>query len=143
MTIRPDGTQASDFVIAVGEYPVTVGVPVAIKSPQGAVAAVAEKLSGWPKLLPADAEIEISGDLAAKGRIGQAFQWVIAKPTHLVITGPTTTPPPEAGTPPEPLRAELTLSPAPGTAPEKGALPIELTVLRGTVPYKYVTVPAK
>ena len=143
MTIRPDGAQASDFVIAVGEYPETVGVPVAIKSPQGAVVAVAEKLSGWPKLLPADAEIEISGDFAAKGRIGEAFRLVILKPTHLVITGPVTTPPPEAGAPPEPLRAELTLSPAPGAATEKAGLPIELTVLRGTIPYKYETIPAK
>ena len=143
MTIRPDGTQVSDFVIAVGEYPVTVGVPVAIKSPQGAVVAVAEKLSGWPKLLPADAEIEISGDDAAQGRIGDTFGLIISKPTHLVITGPVTTPTPESGAPPEPLRAELTLSPAPGVAPEKAGLPIELTVLRGTIPYKYETVPAK
>jgi hypothetical protein len=143
MTIRPDGTQASDFAIAVGEYPVTVGVPVAIKSPQGAVVALAEKLSGWPKLLAADAEIEISGDFAAKGRIGETFRLVISKPTHLVITGPATTLPAEAGAPPEPLQAELTISPAPGTAPEKAGLPIELTVLRGTIPYNYETVPAK
>ena len=141
MTVRPDGTQASDSVIEVGEYPVTVGVPVAIKSPQGAVVAVAEKLSGWPKLLPADAEIKISGDFAAKGRIGEAFRLAVSKPTHLVITGPVTPPPPEAGAPPEPLRAELTISPAPGTAPDKAGLPIELTVLRGTIPYKYETVP--
>ena len=113
------------------------------QDPQGAVAAVAEKLSGWPKLLAADAEIEISGDFAAKGRIGETFRLVILKPTHLVITGPATIPPPEAGAPPEPLRAELTISPAPGTAPEKAGLPIELTVLRGTIPYKYETVPAK
>ena len=116
----------SDFRIEVGEYPVTVGVPVAIKSPKGVVVATADKLSGWPKLLPEGAAVEIGGDVSAKGKIGQAFLFTLEKETHVVISGPEVTLPPEAGGGKVPFRAELTLT------PQGKGLPVELTVLRGT-----------
>jgi hypothetical protein len=122
---------SSDFRIEVGEYPATVGVPVAIKSPNGIVAATADKLSGWPKLLPEGAAIEIAGDSSAKGKIGQPFSFTLDKETHLVITGPAVALPPEAGGGKVPFRAELTLT------PQAKGLPVELTVLRGTTPYTY------
>lgn len=133
MFVHPDGQLTSDFDVKVGEYPETVGVPVSIKSPKGVVAVTADKLSGWPKLLPEGAAIEISGDVSAKGQIGQTFSFTLEKETRVVITGPEVTLPPEAGGAKVPFRAELTLTPK-----EKG-LPVELTVLRGTVPYTYKT----
>jgi hypothetical protein len=87
------------------------------------VTALAEKLEGWPGLLREGAAVEISGDLAAKGKIGDTFPFTLDKASHLVITGPEIPLPPEAGDNAEPLRAELTLT------PEKPGLPIELTVL--------------
>ena len=130
MIVRPDGPQISDFWIEVGEYPATVGVPVLIESPEGEVAAVAESLSGWPRLLPADAAVELSGGVAAKGQVGQAFEIKLEKETRIVITGPKVSLPPEAGGKKVPFRAELTLTPS---AP---LLPVRLTVLAGTVPYE-------
>jgi hypothetical protein len=135
MYIHPDGELTSDFRIEVGEYPETIGVPVAIKSPKGVVVARADKLSGWPKLLPEDAIIAIDGDVSAKGKIGQPFSFTLEKETHVVISGPAVVLPPEAGGGKVPFRAELTLTPQ-GTG-----LPVELTVLRGTIPYTYKAEP--
>jgi hypothetical protein len=135
MEIGADGKQASDYFIGVGEFPATVGVPVLVKTPQGKVTAVAEKLSGWPKLLPEGSAVEIAGEgLSAKGKLGGPIALTLQKETKLVITGPEMTLPPEAGGAKVPFRAELTLT------PEKPGLAIELTVLRGTAPYE-CTVP--
>ncbi len=135
MVVSADGTQVSDYWINVGEWPATVGVPVLLRPKEGKVTAVAEKLLGWPKLLPEGAEIEITGDLSARGKLGQAIPLTLAKATRLVITGPDITLPPEAiaegQSPMVPFRAELTL------VPEKPGQAVELTVLRGTVPYQY------
>lgn len=130
MTIHPDGTQTSDYRIEVGEYPVTVGVPVFVKS-DGKVTAVAHALSGWPKLLPEDATIQTKGDAKAKGRIGKPIRLKLKKETRLVITGPATVLPNEFGGESLPFRAEFTLT------PEKPGQVVEITVLNGTVPYTY------
>lgn len=125
IVVHPDGTAESDFRIEVGEYLSTVGVPVSVKSPEGTVTATADRLSGWPRLLPDDARIQISGDLTASGRIGEALRFTLNGPAHVVITGPEVQLPPEAGGERTPFGAELTLT------PEKPGLPIELTVLGG------------
>ncbi|HUT58446.1 MAG TPA: hypothetical protein VNA25_11430 [Phycisphaerae bacterium] len=135
MYIHPDGTQVSDYQIEVGEVPATVGVPVKIVSPKGKVIATADKLTGWPKLLPAGAEVKLSGDVSAKGKLGEPIALTLKGKTRVVITGPEVQLPPAAGGGKEPFRAELTLE------PEKPGQAIELTVLRGTVPYKYKTIP--
>jgi hypothetical protein len=87
---------------------------------------VAEGLSGWPKLLPADAVVEIAGDVTAKGQVDRPIKLTLAKETKLVITGPEIALPPEAGGGKVPFRAELTLT------PEKPGQEIELTVARRT-----------
>ena len=138
MTFQPDGAITTDFRVEVGEYPETIGVPVMIKSPKGAVTAEAVKLSGWPKLLPEGAEIQIAGDVSAKGKVGEAIPITLTKETRLVIIGPEVTLPPEAGGGKTPFAAELILTPQ-----GKEALTLELTVLRGTVPYKYTVAPAQ
>lgn len=130
MTFHPDGTQTSDYRIEVGEYPVTVGVPVTIKS-SGSVKAVAHSLSGWPKLLPADAAITLGGDVKTKARAGKPVTLKLKKETRIVITGPATTLPPEFGGEQIPFKAEFTLT------PEKPGQTVALTILAGTVPYKY------
>ncbi|MEI6337405.1 MAG: hypothetical protein WCQ57_02330 [Verrucomicrobiota bacterium] len=132
---RPDGTRISDFAIQVGEYPETVGVPVLVKSAEGAVIATADSLTGWPKLLPAHADLVISGDLKATGKIGQAIILNLKKKSHIVITGPDTVLPAEAGGAHLPFKAELTLQ------PEKPGQKIELTVLNGTVALPIMFVP--
>lgn len=128
MIIHPDGRAENDFRIEVGEYLETVGVPVRVTSSKGMVTAVAESLSGWPRLLPEEAAIEISGDVSAGGKLGQAFEFTLKGPTRVVITGPTVTLPPEAGGKAVPFRAELTLT------PEHPGQTIQLTVLRGNSP---------
>ncbi len=133
MTFHADGTITTDFRVEVGEYPRTIGVPVMVNSPKGDVLAEAISLSGWPKLLPEGAGVEISGDVKAKARLGEAFPLTLEKETRLVITGPEVTLPAEAGGEKIPFRAELVLTPK-----EKGA-PVEITVLRGTAPYQYTT----
>lgn len=124
MEILPSGASTSDYTIGAGEVPATVGVPVRVKTPQGKVTAVAEKLSGWPKLLPPDAAVEIAGDVTAKGRVDQPIKLTLVQETKLVITGPEIALPPEAGGGKVPFRAELTLT------PEKPGQEIELTVVR-------------
>jgi hypothetical protein len=130
MVFHPDGTQESDYRIEVGEYPVTVGVPIAIKS-AGKVTAVAESLSGWPRLLPEAAEVRVSGGAVAAGKVDQPIALTLQKETRLVITGPAVVLPREAGGKSVPFRAELTLM------PESSGQVVEVTVLRGSVPYKY------
>jgi hypothetical protein len=73
MNFHPDGSQTTDYRIEVGEYPVTVGVPVMIKS-AAKVSAIANELTGWPKLLPAGANIDVSGDVKAKGKVGEPIK---------------------------------------------------------------------
>ena len=134
MTFHPDGIQTSDYQIEVGEYPVTVGVPVMVKS-AAKVTAIAESLSGWPGLLPADVSIQISGleGGVITARLGQPVTLKLTLATRLVLTGPPIVLPPEAGGGTVPFRAELTL------APEQTGQTVELTVLRGTDPYSYTT----
>jgi len=129
MVFAPDGTQVSDYHVDIGEVPETVGVPVTIKS-AGKVTVVAEKLSGWPKLLPVNAAVQISGDLAAHGQLGQPIALKLAQAAKLVITGPETILPPEADAAQMPFRAELTIT------PERPDQEMELTVLGGTVAYR-------
>jgi len=129
MVFHPDGTQTSDYRIEVGEYPVTIGVPVVIKS-SATVKAVANELSGWPKLLPEDAVIKVGGDINSKGKIGKPFKIKLKKETRIVITGPDTVLPQEFGGESKPFRADFTLT------PEKPGQTVEITVLRGTVPYQ-------
>ena len=124
MTISLGGESRSDYKIEVGEVPATVGVPVLVKPSQGNVTAVAEKLSGWPRLLPDGASIEITGDTTAKGKVDQPIKLTLTKETKLIITGPDVALPAEAGGGKAPFRAELTL------IPEKAGEEIELIVVR-------------
>ncbi len=136
--IREDGSMTNDFEIRVGEFPVTVGVPIQIKSLGGTVKATAVSLSGWPKLLPADAAITLGGDVAAQqGKLGAPFRLKIEKPTRVVVTGPDITLPTEAGGGRVPFRAELLLEPSPD------GKELDLTVLGGTTPYEHTTLPTK
>lgn len=142
VTVRTDGTMHNDFVIDVGEYPVTVGVPVTIKASGADVVATADKLSGWPKLLPEGAQLRITSRNWPEPRdvrIGEPVSITLTRPDHLVIIGPQVTLPPEAGGQKVPFRAELTLEKAP--AAQGHAVPeVQLTVLRGTVPYEHAFV---
>jgi len=124
VTIAPDGSTTNDFKIEVGEYPVTVGVPVKVRS-GAAVVAEAVRLSGWPKLLKADAKITLSGDVRAEGRIGEPLTLTLAGPTRIVITGAKVRLPKIAGGAEAPFAAELILEPT------KAGQNAELTVLRG------------
>jgi hypothetical protein len=129
MTFHPDGSQTSDYRIEVGEYPVTVGVPIIVKS-EGKVTAVANSLSGWPKLLPKDAALVLTADGSSKTKLGKSFKIKLKKETRFVITGPETVLPSEFGGEKLPFRADFTLTPdMPGQS-------VEITVLRGTADYK-------
>ncbi|NLF32724.1 MAG: hypothetical protein GX591_17765 [Planctomycetes bacterium] len=126
LTIGPDGTAADDFRIEVGEYPVTVGVPVKVRPAAGAVRATAVSLTGWPALLPEGAQVVLSGDVSAAGRIDEPIALKLQGPTRIVITGPAVALPAVSGGQTVDFRAELTLEPeTPGTA-------VTLTVLNGT-----------
>lgn len=136
ITVHPDGTETSNYQIEVGEYPVTVGVPVTIRS-TGKVVAVAQSLSGWPRLLPANSRIQISGaGSVITARLDQPITLTLTKETHLVLSGPDVLLPPEAGGVKIPFRAELSLT------PERAGQSVELTVLRGTIPYKVTQINA-
>ncbi|MBN2584202.1 MAG: hypothetical protein JXL80_14160 [Planctomycetes bacterium] len=126
--IESDGRTSDDFKIEVGEYPATVGVPVRVRSPKGAVLVTADKLSGWPKLLPDGAAVTVSGDLSGEGRVGTPMKFTLTGKARVVITGPDVTLPPEAGGEKVPFRAELTLE------PEGNNLPVELTVVNSVAP---------
>lgn len=127
MTISPSGESKSNYKIEVGEVPATVGVPVRVRPLQGNVIAVAEKLSGWPRLLPDGASIEIAGDVTARGKADQPIKLTLMKAAKLIITGPDVALPAEAGGERVPFRAELTLT------PEKAGEEIELIVVRSPV----------
>ena len=129
MTFYPDGRQVSDYRIEVGEYPVTVGVPVTVKS-EGKITAVAHSLSGWPKLLPENATLVVTENTNSKIKPGKPFRIKLKKETRFVITGPETVLPSEFGGDKVPFRAEFTLT------PEKAGQTVEITVLRGTTEYK-------
>jgi hypothetical protein len=133
MNFHPDGSQTTDYRIEVGEYPVTVGVPVMIKS-AAKVSAIANELTGWPKLLPAGANIDVSGDVKAKGKVGEPIKLKLKNETRLVITGPDTEIPVEFGGKKIPFKAVFTLT------PEKPGQIVEVTILRGTLDYAYAVV---
>jgi hypothetical protein len=133
MTFNADGTQTSDYRIEVGEYPVTVGVPVMIKS-AAKVSAVAIELTGWPKLLPQGANLTLAGDVKAKGKVGEPVRLKLKKETRIVITGPDTVLPKEFGGKKIPFKAVLTLT------PETAGQYVEITILQGTVDYEYTIV---
>jgi hypothetical protein len=130
MNFRADGTQVSDYHIGIGEYPETIGVPVMIKS-SGSVTAIAKKLSGWPKLLPERAKIQMSGGINARGVTGKLFTVTLEKETTIVVKGPDTKLPAELGGEKKPFLAEFTLT------PEKAGQIVEITILAGTMPYTY------
>lgn len=130
MTFHPDGAQTSDYRIEVGEYPSTVGVPVLVKS-AGRVVAVANELSGWPKLLPHGARITVAGDVRANGRIGKPVRLKLSKETRIIVSGPDTVIPDEFGGERIPFRADFTLK------PEKAGQIVEITVVNGTVDYDF------
>jgi len=155
MEIDSEGKATSDYRIEVGEWPQTVGVPVRVKPKEGRVTAVAEKLTGWPKLLPegdvvlvtfGDADAKVSRtttspsgtssvvtvveEKAKEARVGEAVPLKLEKETEIVITGPEVTLPAEAGGQKVRFTAELTLT------PDKPGQVVEITVLRGTVPYE-------
>jgi len=139
VTIHADGTMSNDYRIEVGEYPVTVGVPVTISVTGGTVAATADKLTGWPKLLPEDAVLEVridTWDRPRQVKVGGAFSLVLDNKAKIVITGPQVTLPEEAGGSKVPFRAELTLQNASHTAATPDPR-VVVTVLRGTVPYTH------
>ena len=136
MVVSADGTQVSDYWIRRRRVAGNGRRASASSGRKKARSRPSRRNScGWPKLLPEGAEIEITGDLSARGKLGQAIPLTLAKATRLVITGPDITLPPEAiaegQSPMVPFRAELTL------VPEKPGQAVELTVLRGTVPYQY------
>jgi hypothetical protein len=130
MVFQPDGNQLSDYRIDVGEYPVTVGIPVMIKS-DAKVIAIAKKLNGWPALLPKDAKIKLSGDIAAKGKVGKAIKIKLDKESKIIVSGPDTILPSEFGGEKIPFLAEFEL------IPEKAGQMVEITILKGTVPYNF------
>ncbi len=132
MTFHPDGTQTSDYRMEVGEYPVTIGVPVAIKS-SDVVKATAHTLTGWPKLLPDGASLKVSGDVKARAKVGKPFKVKLKKETRFVITGPDTVLPVEFGGEKVPFSCEFTL------APEKPGQTVEVTILQGTGPYQLLS----
>ncbi len=130
MIFHPDGTQISNYSIDIGEYPVTVGVPVMISS-KGKVTAIAKRLTGWPKLLPDGAKIKFSGGITANGQVGKPVQITLDKETTIIVKGPDTVLPLELGGDSIPFLAEFILT------PEKKGQSIEITILRGTVPYSF------
>lgn len=133
--VRPDGTLHNDFVIQVGEYPKTVGVPVTLQSPGGTVLATALELSGWPKLLPEKAEFTIMANGAPLGRCraDEPVRVAVREKTVVTVTGPDVKLPPEAGGKSVPFRAAFSLEPE-----EAGrTLAVSLRVHRGTVAYAH------
>jgi hypothetical protein len=139
VSVGQDGKMTNDFRIEVGEYPVTVGVPVAISVTGGAVTVTADKLTGWPKLLPEGAAIQVSVSTSQKPRrekIGQPFQVAVPGEVIVTITGPEITLPPEVGGGKVPFLAELTIRNVAAAGTDQPAA-VLLTVLRGTVPYTH------
>lgn len=144
VTIDGDGKMANDFRIEVGEYPVTVGVPVTIKVSGGSVTVTADKLTGWPKLLPERAALQVSASTSQKPqqvKLGEPFNLAIPDEVIVTITGPEIALPAEAGGGKAPFLAELTIrnvSPKAQSSPRELPPPtVTLTVLRGTVPYTH------
>ncbi|MFW6154892.1 MAG: hypothetical protein ACOC95_06715 [Planctomycetota bacterium] len=126
MTITADGESSNDFRIEVGEYPVTVGVPVRVRPASGSVRATAVSLTGWPALLDDGAPITLGGDVTAAGCIDEPIRLTLDGPTRIVVSGPAVTLPAVAGGETVEFKAELRLEPeTPGTA-------VMLTVLNGT-----------
>jgi hypothetical protein len=133
--INPDGTMANDFKIEVGLYPETVGVPVTVKSSEGTVIAEAIKLEGWPKLLPADADLTviINGEASQKIKPGQPFTVKVQNKTVVVISGPEMQLPKEAGSKKVTFKAVFSLDPQ----NKKKELPVNLTLNRGVDKYQH------
>lgn len=93
--------------------------------------AVANEMSGWPKLLPEGSSISLSGDVETKGNVGEPLKLKLKKETRIILTGPDTVIPQEFGRKKIPFRAVFTLT------PELPGQTVEITVLRGTIDYKY------
>ncbi len=132
--IKPDGSMVNDFKIEVGLYPETVGVPISIKSPDGIVKATAISLSGWPKLIPENAELTIllNGNASRKIRTDQPFEIKLEGLTEITITGPVIQLPEAANSEKVPFKAVFIIEPL----ENENSLKINLTLLRGTVKYK-------
>jgi hypothetical protein len=133
--IKPDGTMSNDFKIEVGMYPETVGVPVSIKSSEGTVIAEALKLEGWPKLLPADAELKVTvnGEAATNTQPGKPFNISLNGKTLIIISGPEIQLPKEANGVKVPFKAVFTLDPQ----GKQKQVPVTLTLNREAVPYNH------
>lgn len=144
VTVEADGKMTNDFRIEIGEYPVTVGVPVSITVSGGSVTVTTDKLTGWPKLLPEGAALQVSASTSSKPhkvKLGEPLTLAIPGEVIVTITGPEITLPAEAGGDKVPFLAELTIR---SVAPAAQVPPpsVTLTVLRGTMPYTH-TFPAE
>jgi hypothetical protein len=133
--INPDGTMANDFKIEIGLYPETVGVPVSVKSPEGTVITEAFKLEGWPKLLPADADLTVivNGEASQTIRPGQPFTVKVQNKAIVVISGPEMQLPKEAGSKKVTFKAVFSLD----SQNKKKELPVTLTLNRGVEKYQH------
>jgi hypothetical protein len=133
--IGPDGTMSNDFKIEIGMYPETVGVPVSVKSSDGVVIAEALKLEGWPKLLPADADltVTVNGEAATKTQPGKPFEIKLNGKTVIMITGPEIQLPKEASSVKVPFKAVLMLEPQ----GQQKQLSVTLIVNREPVKYSH------
>jgi hypothetical protein len=130
VTVTPDGKVTNDFKAEVGEFPMTVGVPVSVKSTEGKLTCEAVELSGWPKLLPADAPFELGGDVNVKGKAGEVVKLTLDKPTTITLSMGDVTLPAEAGGGKVPVKGTFILT------PEKAGQKVELVVHNGTIPTK-------
>jgi len=131
--IKQDGTMENDFKIDIGLYPETVGVPVSVKSPEGTVIATALELSGWPKLLPENADLTVSVNGEVKGKImpDEPFEIMIANKAEIIITGPIIQLPPEASNEKISFKVVFSLE----LLEKQKQLPVTIVLHRGTVLY--------
>jgi hypothetical protein len=123
----------NDFKIDIGLYPETVGVPVSVKSPEGTVIATALELSGWPKLLPENADLTVSVNGEVKGKImpDEPFEIMIVNKAEIIITGPIIQLPPEASNEKIPFKVVFSLE----LLEKQKQLPVTIVLHRGTVQY--------
>jgi hypothetical protein len=133
--INPDGSMVNDFKIEVGVYPETVGVPVNVVSKEGTIIATALKLDGWPKLLPAGAEmtVTVNGEHPVKIQEGKPFDLKIEGKSIIVVSGPVIQLPKEADGEKVPFKAIFTLEPQ----MKSKQLPVTLTVNRNVGKYTH------
>jgi hypothetical protein len=146
VTVMPDGTVTNDLQIGVGEFPVTVGVPVSVKSTEGRVTCEAVEFSGWPKLLPADATVTLRweegphregkpGELnainakvaATISKVGVPLDVTLNEATEFTLDLGEVTLPAEAGGGKVKVGGKFILT------PEKAGQKVELVVHNGTI----------